>query len=151
MVKATITVTCLWLSEETIYAPTVWRVNLLLQFVPEAVRSVWAKHAVLGTVFDVVSLASIIITRLRVELSYNEIDFAQLFLFKDLLNQPSLGYLCSTNSTNGTKAHKLNRTLSELMYYLSTQNDATLKTRGVFLHWEEWKFVGTVALWLWRA
>lgn len=122
---------------------TAWRVNLLLQIVPEAVRRVWANPAVLGTVFDIVRLASIIITRFRVELLYSEIDFAQLFLFKDLLNQPSLGCLCSTNSTNGTRAHKLNHALSEPMYYLSTQNNAPLKTRGTFLHWEEWKFAGS--------
>lgn len=102
----------------------------------------------LGIAFDVVSLASIIITGLRVELPYNEIDFAQLFLFKDILNQPSLGYLHSANSTNGTKAHKLNHTLSQPTYYLSTQNGATLKARAIFLHWEEWEFVSTVELWL---
>lgn len=52
--------------------------NVLLQFVPEAVRRVWTNGPILGTGFDVASLASIIITMLRVELQYNEIDFAQL-------------------------------------------------------------------------
>lgn len=94
---------------------------------------------VFWAVFDAVSL----ITRLKVELPYNEIDFAQLFLFRDLLNQPSLGYFCSTNSSSGPVAHKLNHTLSESGHYLSAQNDATLKTTGIFLRYEEQKFVGT--------
>lgn len=149
--KSTVTMPCLQLSEGKIYAAPVWWVNWLLQSVPAAVRRLWANPWLLGTVFDAVSLASVIITRLRVELPYNEIDFAQLFLFKDLLNQPSLGYFCSTNSSSGPVAHKLNHALSESVLYLSAQNDATLKTRGVFLHYEEPKFAGTAHHWLWHA
>lgn len=134
--------TCLHLSEGITYTSPTWQVSWVLHFVPEAVRRLWANSCLLGTVFDAVSLASIIITRLRVELPYNEIDFAQ-FLFRDLLNQSSLGYFCSTNSSSGPVAHKLNHTLSESVHYLSAQNDATLKTTGIFLRYEEQKFVGT--------
>lgn len=39
-----------------------------LQFVPEAVRRVWTNDPIQGTGLDVASLASIIVTMLRVEL-----------------------------------------------------------------------------------
>lgn len=138
---------------------SVWGNNLctfrviseLSQFVPAAARRLWGNSHLLGTVFDAVSLAPIIITRLRVKLPYNEIDFAQLFLFRDLLNQPSLGYFYSRNSSSGPVAHKLNYTWSESVHYLSAQNGATLKTRGIFLYYEEQKYVGTAHHWLWHA